>query len=84
VPGGAYSVAYPAIQRLVVGQNSIRRVDPILCYVCIRGGFQQPIRQAQAFPHPTHVVGMLEIPVVKGRLDAGVGRGQPDVAGTVG
>ena len=41
-------------------------------------------RQAQAFPHPAPVVGMLEIPVVKRRLDSGIGRGQPDVSGAVG
>ena len=80
MPGCAHGLAYPEIQRVVVGQNGIRGVDPVIGHVCIRVGFQQSPRQSQAFPHPSPVVGMLEIPVVKGRLDAGIGRGQPDIA----
>src|SRR5215831_12494701 len=84
VPGCAHGLAYPEIQRVVVSQNGIRGVDPVIHHIFIRLGCQQAHRHTQAFPHPSPVVGMLEITVVKGRLDAGVGRGQPDVACAVG
>jgi len=54
---GTYAAVDPEVERIVVGQNGIRGVDPVVGHVCIRVGFQQPQRQSQAFPHPSPVPG---------------------------
>ena len=66
VPGCAHGLPYPQVQSVVVGQNVIRRVDPVIDHVLIRIGLQQFRRQPQAFPHPSNVIWMLEITVVEG------------------
>ena len=80
MPGCSHGLAYPEVQSVVVGQNAIRWVDPMIGHVFKRVGFQKSIRKSQAFSHPSTVVWMLEITVVKGRLYSGVGRCQPDVS----
>src|SRR5262245_14453820 len=73
MPGGAHGLAYPVLESSLVGQNGIRGVDAVIDHVFIRVGFQQSYRQTQAFLHPSYVVRMLEVTVVKGRLYFGVG-----------
>src|SRR5580704_11844940 len=84
VPGGTRGLTYPEVQSVVAGQNVRGGVDPVIDYVFIHVGFQQPRCQSQAFPHPSNVVWVLEITIIEGRLDAGIGRGQPDVPRAVG
>jgi hypothetical protein len=35
VPSGAHGLADPAVQRVIIGENGIRRVDTVLRYVFI-------------------------------------------------
>ena len=39
VPGCSHDLAYPAVQSVVVAQNVIRRVDPVIDHVFKRVGF---------------------------------------------
>jgi hypothetical protein len=84
VPSGADGLPDIKVQRIVVGDDVIRGLDAVLGHVFVRLGLQEGDGHADAFSHPTLVVGMVEIPVVEGGLDGGIGRGEPDVSGAIG
>ena len=65
MPGCSHGLAYIDVQSVVVGQNVIRWVEPVIGHVFIRIGFKESDRHPHAFPHPTNVVWMLKIAVVE-------------------
>jgi hypothetical protein len=64
VPGGADGLPDIKVQRIVGGDDVIRGLDAVLGHVFVRLGFQEGDGHADAFSHPTLVVGMVEMVVL--------------------
>src|SRR4051812_25145553 len=54
-------------------------MDPVIGHLLKCVGLQQFRCQSHAFADPANIISMLEITIVEGRLDAWVGRAQPDI-----